>query len=94
MKMIDRAHYAVLTTTGWVQLTPVRWRLFKALLDRRGTIVPHAAIASAVWGRRRPASESAIREAIRQLRADLSGSTLEVKTHRRRGYELASKETA
>jgi hypothetical protein len=74
---VDRAHFAlVLAHSQRRQLSPTLWRLFAALYQRHGRIVPTSELARAA---RVPLH--ALREEIRRLRSRLFGSRFQVVTH-------------
>jgi DNA-binding response OmpR family regulator len=81
---IDRGHYSLVLQDGRRrQLGPAEWRLFTALYQRHGRIVPLAELATATRN-----TESNLRGLIQRLRRSLARSRFSVLTHRAHGYEL------
>jgi DNA-binding response OmpR family regulator len=81
---IDRAHYSLVLRDGRRrQLAAEEWRVFTALYQRHGRIVPLAELATATRN-----TESNLRRLIRRLRRSLARSRFSVLTHRAHGYEL------
>jgi DNA-binding response OmpR family regulator len=81
---IDRAHFSLILLRGERrQLAPAEWRLFSALYQRHGRIVPSAEIATAAG-----IPASALREHVHRLRPLLARSRFQILTHRAHGVEL------
>jgi DNA-binding response OmpR family regulator len=85
---VDRAHFALVLPHGQChRLSPTAWRLFTALYQRHGRVVPTSELARAA---RIPSY--ALREEIRRLRYGLFGSRFQLVTHPSYGYELVVQE--
>ena len=69
------------------QLSPAEWRLFTALYQRHGRIVPLAELATATRN-----AQSKLRGLIQRLRRSLARSRFFVVTHVAHGYELIVRE--
>ena len=81
---IDRAHFSVILLSGQRRpLAPAEWRLFSALYQRHGRIVPSAEIGTATG-----IPASALREHVHRLRPLLARSRFQILTHRAHGFEL------
>jgi DNA-binding response OmpR family regulator len=81
---IDRQHFSLVLRGGRRrQLSPAEWRLFTALYQRHGRIVPLAELVTATRY-----SESNLRGLIHRLRRSLLDSRFLLLTHRAHGYEL------
>jgi len=81
---IDRAHFSLLLEGGQRrQLSPAEWRLFTALYQRHGRIVPVAELATATRN-----AQAKLSGLIQRLRRRLSRSRFLVLTHAEHGYEL------
>lgn len=81
---VDREHFSlVLQGERRRQLSPAEWRLFTALYQRHGRIIPLAELATATRN-----TESNLRGLIQRLRRSLARSRFLVLTHRAHGYEL------
>ena len=81
---IDREHFSlVLQGGGRRQLSSAEWRLFTALYQRHGRIVPLAELATATRN-----AQSNLRGLIQRLRRSLARSRFLVLTHPAHGYEL------
>src|SRR5580704_13333945 len=81
---VGRAHFSLLLEGGQRrQLSPAEWRLFTALYQRHGRIVPVAELATAT--RNAQANLSGL---IQRLRRRLSRSRFLVLTRAEHGYEL------
>jgi DNA-binding response OmpR family regulator len=81
---IDREHFSLVLHDGRRhQLSPAEWRLFTALYQRHGRIVPLAELATATRN-----AESKLNGIIHRLRRSLVRSRFMVLMHRARGYEL------
>ena len=81
---IDRAHFTLILLSGQRrQLAPAEWRLFSALYQRHGRIVPSAEIEAATG-----IPASALREHVHRLRPLLGRSRFQILTHRAHGFEL------
>ena len=81
---VDRQHFSVFLQGGQRrQLSPAEWRLFTALYQRHGRIVPVAELARVTSN-----AQHKLRSLIQQLRRKLGGSRFLVVTHAAYGYEL------
>jgi DNA-binding response OmpR family regulator len=81
---IDREHFSLVLQGGRRrQLSPAEWRLFTALYQRHGRIVPLAELATATRN-----AQSNLRGLIQRLRRSLGRSRFLVLTHPAHGYEL------
>ena len=81
---VDREHFSLFLQGGQRrQLSPAEWRLFTALYQRHGRIVPLAELATAI--RMAPRN---VRAHIHRLRRSLIRSRFLLLTHRTHGYEL------
>jgi DNA-binding response OmpR family regulator len=81
---VDREHFSLVLRGAWrQQLSPAEWRLFAALYQRHGRIVPLAELATATRN-----TESNLHGLIRRLRHRLVQSRFRLVTHRAHGYEL------
>jgi DNA-binding response OmpR family regulator len=81
---VDRAHFSLLLAGGQRrQLSPEEWRLFMALYQRHGRIVPLAELATASRN-----AKTKLRGLIQRLRRRLARSRFLVLTHAEYGYEL------
>src|ERR1700730_14888505 len=69
------------------QSSPAEWRLFTALYQRHGRIVPLAELATATRN-----AQSKLRGLIQRLRRSLARSRFLVVTHVAHGYELIVRE--
>ena len=85
---VDYNHFALVLIDGRRrQLSPAEWRLFTALYQRHGRIVPPIELAGAAG-----IAESGLREQIRRLRPLLVRTRFALLTHRVSGYELRVRE--
>ncbi|MBV9199707.1 MAG: helix-turn-helix domain-containing protein [Alphaproteobacteria bacterium] len=85
---VDRQHFTVFLQSGHRrQLSPAEWRLFTALYQRHGRIVPVAELARAARN-----AQNKLRSLIQRLRRSLAGSRFLVVTHAAYGYELIVRE--
>jgi DNA-binding response OmpR family regulator len=81
---VDRKHFSLVLRGGRrYQLSPAEWRLFTALYQRHGRIVPLAELVRATRN-----DESKLRGLIQRLRRNLTRSRFLLLTHRAHGYEL------
>ena len=81
---VDREHFSLFLQGGQRrQLSPAEWRLFTALYQRHGRIVPLAELATATRN-----AQSKLRGLIQRLRRSLARSRFLVVTHVAHGYEL------
>jgi DNA-binding response OmpR family regulator len=81
---IDRQHFSLVLRGGRRrQLSHAEWRLFTALYQRHGRIVPLAELATATRY-----AQSTLRGLIQPLRRSLAQSRFLVLTHPAYGYEL------
>jgi hypothetical protein len=81
---IDREHFSlILPGGGRRQLSPTEWRLFTALYQRHGRIVPLGELAT-----KPRIANGALHERIRHLRRGLFRSRFLVRSHGAHGYEL------
>jgi DNA-binding winged helix-turn-helix (wHTH) protein len=81
---VDRAHFSLFLEGGQRrQLSESEWRLFTALYQRHGRIVPLAELATASRH-----AKSELRWLIQRLRRTLARSRFLVVTHAKHGYEL------
>ena len=85
---VDREHFSLFLQGGQRrQLSPAEWRLFTALYQRHGRIVPLAELATATRN-----AQSKPRGLIQRLRRSLARSRFLVVTHVAHGYELIVRE--
>ena len=85
---VDREHFSLVLQGGpRRQLSPAEWRLFTALYQRHGRIVPLAELATATRN-----AQSKLRGLIQRLRRSLARSRFLVVTHVAHGYELIVRE--
>ncbi len=85
---VDREHFSLFLQRGQRrQLSPAEWRLFTALYQRHGRIVPLAELATATRN-----AQSKLRGLIQRLRRSLARSRFLVVTHAAHGYELIVRE--
>lgn len=81
---VDRQHFSLVLRSGRRrQLSHAEWRLFTALYQRHGRIVPLAELATATRY-----AQSTLRGLIQPLRRSLAQSRFLVLTHPAYGYEL------
>jgi len=85
---VDREHFSLFLQGGQRrQLSPAEWRLFTALYQRHGRIVPLAELATATRN-----AQSKLRGLIQRLGAAWLDLGFFVVTHVTHGYELIVRE--
>jgi Transcriptional regulatory protein, C terminal len=86
---IDRRRHLVRVGGKPHRLTPISWQLFTLLYARRGDVLDYNQLHAELYGdAEQPTATNGIRENVRRLRRELTGSRYEILNHATIGYEL------